>query len=89
VLISVFFWHSGATGYASREHTKGHTQSAADNEYAQADWAEGGDHYFEQLKEAFRKGGIEVPLTYNDPGQDKTFVNGTVSIATTHRSIVR
>jgi hypothetical protein len=50
-----------------------------DNEYLEKDWAEGGGDYFEDLKNAYHASGIVVPLTYNDPGQGKTFVNGTVS----------
>ena len=36
--------------------------------------------YFQLLEQAYRDNGIVVPLTYNDPGQRKNFVNGTVSI---------
>jgi hypothetical protein len=50
-----------------------------DNEYLPWDWAEGGDRYFEDLKEAYHDSNIVVPLTYNDPSEQKTFVNGTVS----------
>jgi phosphatidylserine/phosphatidylglycerophosphate/cardiolipin synthase-like enzyme len=49
-----------------------------DNEYLPWDWAEGGDRYFEDLKEAYHDSNIVVPLTYNDPSEQKTFVNGTV-----------
>ena len=36
--------------------------------------------YFVELEDAYRNSGIVVPLTYNDPGQRKNFVNGTVSV---------
>jgi hypothetical protein len=51
-----------------------------DNEYLERDWAYGGDEYLQHLKEAYHDAGIVVPLTYNDPSQHKTFVNGTVRI---------
>ncbi|TDL23133.1 glycoside hydrolase family 35 protein [Rickenella mellea] len=36
--------------------------------------------YFQQLEEVYRKGDIVVPLTYNDPGMRRNFVNGTGSV---------
>lgn len=36
--------------------------------------------YFAQLEEKYLAGGIVVPLTYNDPGEGKNFVNGTGSV---------
>ena len=33
-----------------------------------------------ELENAYRAGGIVVPLTYNDPGERMNFINGTVSI---------
>lgn len=33
----------------------------------------------------FRSGGIVIPLTYNDPGEGKNFVNGTVRYFSTIR----
>ncbi|KAG5640758.1 hypothetical protein DXG03_007301, partial [Asterophora parasitica] len=48
-----------------------------DNEYTQSDvrFAE----YFVDLENAFNdaKSGIHVPLTYNDPGEGRNFINGT------------
>jgi hypothetical protein len=55
------------------------TKNHPDNEYLEPDWAEGGAEYFEDLKKMYHESDIVVPLTYNDPGQHKTFVNGTVS----------
>jgi hypothetical protein len=52
----------------------------SDNEYPEGDWGEGGAQYMEQLKEEYHNSEIVVPLTYNDPGPRKTFVNGTVGI---------
>lgn len=34
--------------------------------------------YFEALENAYTSGSIAVPLTYNDPGEGKNFVNGSV-----------
>lgn len=34
--------------------------------------------YFVDLENMYRAAGIVVPLTYNDPGQRKNFVTGTV-----------
>ena len=48
-----------------------------DNEYFQSGF--GNAEYFQELEDTFRAGGIVVPLTYNDPGEGKNFVNGTVS----------
>ncbi|EIN12800.1 glycoside hydrolase family 35 protein [Punctularia strigosozonata HHB-11173 SS5] len=48
-----------------------------DNEYSQYDYGEEGAQYFAQLEDAYRASDIVVPLTYNDPGQYKNFVNGT------------
>jgi hypothetical protein len=56
-----------------------HCHHRLDNEYSQHDFGEEGAMYFAQLEEAYRSSGIVVPLTYNDPGQLKNFVNGTVS----------
>ena len=49
-----------------------------DNEYSQNGF--GHREYFQELIDKYRDGGIVVPLTYNDPGQGKNFVNGTVSV---------
>ena len=46
-----------------------------DNEYSQTSTT---GPYFEALENAYTSGGIAVPLTYNDPGEGKNFVNGTV-----------
>lgn len=50
----------------------------SDNEYTQYGFGLAAAKYFEQLEEAYRNSDIDVPLTYNDPGQLKSFVNGTV-----------
>ncbi|TCD66865.1 hypothetical protein EIP91_000819 [Steccherinum ochraceum] len=49
-----------------------------DNEYSQnpIERAE----YFAELEAAFQKGGIVVPLTYNDPGEGRNFINGTGAV---------
>ncbi|KAF7309268.1 BetaGal-dom2 domain-containing protein [Mycena indigotica] len=47
-----------------------------DNEFTQNYTGHG--EYYEELLAAFRNGGIEVPLTYNDPNQAGNFINGTV-----------
>lgn len=52
-----------------------------DNEYTQYGLGEPAAKYFEQLEDAYRKSDIDVPLTYNDPGQLKNFVNGTVRLS--------
>lgn len=48
-----------------------------DNEYSQGGF--GHAEYFQELEDAYRAGDVVIPLTYNDPGQRKNFVNGTVS----------
>ena len=47
-----------------------------DNEY----WEDPISHgeYFASLEDVYRAADIVVPLTYNDPGQGKNFINGTV-----------
>ncbi|KAH8108699.1 glycoside hydrolase family 35 protein [Phellopilus nigrolimitatus] len=49
-----------------------------DNEYFQSGF--GNAEYFQELEDAYRAGGIVVPLTYNDPGEGKNFVNGTGAV---------
>ena len=49
-----------------------------DNEYSQNGF--GRREFFQELEDKYRSGGVVVPLTYNDPGQGKNFVNGTVSL---------
>ncbi|KAI0079138.1 hypothetical protein K474DRAFT_1592617 [Panus rudis PR-1116 ss-1] len=51
---------------------------AIDNEYSQLpiEHAE----YFVQLEELYRKKGIVIPFTYNDPGQHENFINGTGAV---------
>ncbi|KAI5120764.1 hypothetical protein M0805_004727 [Coniferiporia weirii] len=53
-------------------------QITEDNEYSQHDFGAG--EYFEELEAAYLDAGIVVPLTYNDPGQGKNFVNGTGAV---------
>lgn len=49
-----------------------------DNEYSQnpIERAE----YFAQLEATYKKNGIVVPLTYNDPGEGRNFINGTGAV---------
>ncbi|EJC98868.1 glycoside hydrolase family 35 protein [Fomitiporia mediterranea MF3/22] len=47
-----------------------------DNEYSQTGY--GHAEYFQELEQALRAGGIVVPFTYNDPGELRSFINGTV-----------
>ncbi|OCH94229.1 hypothetical protein OBBRIDRAFT_789567 [Obba rivulosa] len=49
-----------------------------DNEYSQSPIERA--EYFAQLEAAYREGGIVVPLTYNDPGEGRNFVNGTGAV---------
>jgi hypothetical protein len=51
-------------------------QVSSDNEYFQSGF--GNAQYFSELEAAYHNSSIVVPLTYNDPGQEKNFVNGTV-----------
>ncbi|KAK7062550.1 hypothetical protein VNI00_000038 [Paramarasmius palmivorus] len=49
-----------------------------DNEYGQ----DAGAGYFEDLKAVYRNesNGIVLPLTYNDPGMGRSFINGTGAV---------
>ncbi|KAH9013372.1 glycoside hydrolase family 35 protein [Lactarius hengduanensis] len=49
-----------------------------DNEYFQS--GSGNAQYFAELEAAYHNSSIVVPLTYNDPGQDGNFVNGTGAV---------
>ncbi|EIM81437.1 glycoside hydrolase family 35 protein [Stereum hirsutum FP-91666 SS1] len=49
-----------------------------DNEYFQSGF--GNQEYFQELEDAYTGNSIVVPLTYNDPGEGKNFVNGTGSV---------
>ncbi len=51
-------------------------QVSSDNEYFQSGF--GNAQYFSELEAAYHNSSIVVPLTYNDPGQERNFVNGTV-----------
>ncbi|KAF7978651.1 hypothetical protein HWV62_45164 [Athelia sp. TMB] len=48
-----------------------------DNEYSQSSYT---DAYFVALETAYHSSNIVVPLTFNDPGQHKDFVNGTGAV---------
>ena len=48
----------------------------ADNEYSQSPISHA--EYFEDLKTAFYNSSIVVPLTANDAGAEKNWINGTV-----------
>lgn len=52
-------------------------KTRVDNEYSQSIITHA--EYFADLEEAFHNSDIVVPLTYNDPGQGRNFINGTVS----------
>lgn len=56
---------------------EGSSRSIADNEYTQSPINRA--QYFAELEAAYRSSPIVVPLTYNDPGEDQNFINGTVS----------
>jgi hypothetical protein len=49
-----------------------------DNEYSQNPIAHA--EYFSQLEDAYHNSNIDVPLTYNDPGQGRNFINGTGAV---------
>ncbi|KAH8977974.1 glycoside hydrolase family 35 protein, partial [Lactarius hatsudake] len=49
-----------------------------DNEYFQS--GSGNAQYFAELEATYHNSSIVVPLTYNDPGQDGNFVNGTGAV---------
>jgi hypothetical protein len=49
-----------------------------DNEYSQSPASHA--EYFAELEDAYHNSDIVVPLTYNDPGQGRNFINGTVGI---------
>jgi hypothetical protein len=51
-------------------------QVPPDNEYFQSGF--GNAQYFSELETAYHNSSIVVPLTYNDPDQERNFVNGTV-----------
>ncbi|KAH8078388.1 glycoside hydrolase superfamily [Cristinia sonorae] len=51
---------------------------AQDNEFSQSPIQRA--EYFAELEAAYRAGGIVVPLTYNDPGQGRNFINGTGAV---------
>lgn len=49
-----------------------------DNEYHQEPAYDA--EYFVELEAAYRSAGIVVPLTYNDPGEGRNFINGTGAV---------
>ncbi|KAL4244519.1 glycosyl hydrolase 35 family protein [Abortiporus biennis] len=49
-----------------------------DNEYSQSPIERA--EYFAQLEVAYREAGIVIPLTYNDPGEGRNFINGTGAV---------
>jgi hypothetical protein len=57
---------------------RGQTIGLSDNEYFQS--GAGNAQYFAELEAVYHNSSIVVPLTYNDPGQDGNFVNGTVGL---------
>ncbi|KAI0747487.1 glycoside hydrolase superfamily [Fomes fomentarius] len=50
-------------------------KTLVDNEYSQTPAPNA--EYFADLEEQYRDNGVVVPLTYNDPGERKNFINGT------------
>jgi hypothetical protein len=48
----------------------------SDNEYFQSGF--GNAQYFAELEAAYHNSPVVVPLTYNDPGEERNFINGTV-----------
>lgn len=56
---------------------KGPSRNGTDNEYTQSPISRA--EYFAELEAVYRSSSIVVPLTYNDPGEDGNFINGTVS----------
>ena len=61
--------------FVLRDPTCKHRVSS-DNEYFQSGF--GNAQYFSEIEAAYHNSSIVVPLTYNDPGQERNFVNGTV-----------
>ncbi|KAI0662113.1 glycoside hydrolase superfamily [Cubamyces menziesii] len=49
-----------------------------DNEYSQSPITRA--EYFADLEKQYRDGGLLVPLTYNDPGEGRNFINGTGAV---------
>ncbi|GJF00021.1 glycoside hydrolase family 35 protein [Phanerochaete sordida] len=49
-----------------------------DNEYSQSPIQRA--EYFAQLEATYKANGIVVPLTYNDPGEGRNFINGTGAV---------
>ncbi|CDO72277.1 Glycoside Hydrolase Family 35 protein [Trametes cinnabarina] len=49
-----------------------------DNEYSQSPITRA--EYFANLEKQYRDGGLLVPLTYNDPGMGRNFINGTGAV---------
>ncbi|KAH9480337.1 putative beta-galactosidase C [Psilocybe cubensis] len=49
-----------------------------DNEYSQSPSSHA--EYFAELEDVYRSSNIVVPLTYNDPGQGRNFINGTGAV---------
>ncbi|KAK0186877.1 glycoside hydrolase family 35 protein [Armillaria mellea] len=47
-----------------------------DNEFTQSI----GGEYFAELEEVYRNSSIVLPLTYNDPGEGRNFINGTGAV---------
>lgn len=47
-----------------------------DNEYSQSPITHA--EYFAELEAVYHNSTINVPLTYNDPGEGSNFINGTV-----------
>lgn len=51
---------------------------ASDNEFSQSVPEQAG--YFVDLQNAYHASDIAVPLTYNDPGPRRNFINGTGAV---------
>lgn len=52
----------------------------ADNEFGQDGC--GNAEAFVQIEDVLRRNGIVFPLTYNDPGEKRSFINGTGAVDT-------
>lgn len=55
-----------------------HIAVQVDNEFGQDDITQA--EYFVDLENVYHNSEIVVPLTYNDPGMGRSFINGTVSM---------
>jgi hypothetical protein len=64
-----------STGVGRRADMRACAAVQIDNEYEENERTAA---YMQALEEAFRSSDLLVPLTYNDPNERESFVNGTV-----------